>query len=90
MSTGEAVSVVQGERLLAGKHRALELGKLVFQNAWPWRSVAPKRSSSAMIMTTLELAVLDDLGVHICPWANDLVDVVVEERTLDADAGAPS
>ena len=58
----EAVGVVQGERLLAGKHRALELGKLVFQI----RLALAKRGAETFLLrydqTTLELAVLDDLG----------------------------
>ena len=81
----EAVGVMQGEGLFARQHGTLKLLEGLFQEAL----ALAQRGAEALLLgqdeLALELAVLDDLGVHMAHEAHNLVDVLVEERALDAD-----
>ena len=81
---GEAVRVVQRERLLAGQRGAGKGGQRLVQK----RAALPQRGAEALLLgqdhATRQLAVLHDLGIHMPHEAHDLVHVVVEERLVEA------
>ena len=51
----------------------------------PWRSVAPKRSSSLATICSMSCAVLDDLGVRVAHQLDDAIDEPHEERVFHAE-----
>lgn len=76
---------MQGEGLLAGEHVALKLAEGLLQVGL----ALAQRGAEAVLLghdeAALQLAVLHDLGVHISHEPHDLVHVLVEEVSLDAD-----
>ena len=81
---GETVGVVQGKRLLAGKRIALEFLERLSQI----HLALAKGRAEALLFgkndAANELAVIDDFGVHVAHKLHDFIDVLVEERALDA------
>ena len=75
---------MQGKRLLAGKRIALELLERLSQI----HLALAKGRAEALLFgendAANELAVVDDFGVHIAHELYDFIDVLVEERALDA------
>jgi len=82
---GEAVGVVQGEGLLAGKRVARKLAQGLFQVGLALAQGGAEAILLGHDEAALQLAVLYDLGVHISHEAHDLVHVLVEEVALNAD-----
>ena len=82
---GEAVSIVQGEGLLAGEHVALKLAEGLLQVGLALAQGGAEAVLLGHDEAALKLAVLHDLGVHISHESHDLVHVLVEEMPLDAD-----
>ena len=75
---------MQRERLLAGKRGALELIEGLGQE----RATLAKVGAEALLLgqddAADELTVVDDLGVHAAHELDQLVDVLVEERLVQA------
>ena len=81
---GEAVGIVQGERLLAGKRGALELIKGLGQERTALAQVGAEALLLGQDDAADELAVIDDLGIHAAHELDQLVNVLVEERLVQA------
>ncbi len=80
----ETVGIVQDEGGGAGKHAALKFGKRFVKV----RLALTKGGAEALFLGVYraldKLFVLHELGVHIAHELDDLVDVVLQERALDA------